>query len=136
MLTVGCIHPEILRHLSACGHGSKILIADGNYPLAEKTGSAEKIYLGVCPGVPTVLQVLRSLHTVTKFEKAEVMDPQTADEPVIFSEFRKELGEVQFEKLERFQFYKACMVPGELYLAINTGEERTFANILLTVGCA
>lgn len=36
MLKTTCIHPEIMDVLSRCGHGSKILIADGNYPLAEK----------------------------------------------------------------------------------------------------
>ena len=32
--------------------------------------------------------------------------------------------------------YEACMAPGSVYLAISTGEQRTFANILLTIGCA
>ena len=41
MLTGKCIHPELIRVLSLCGHGDKVLIADGNYPLASKTGDAE-----------------------------------------------------------------------------------------------
>ncbi|MFQ8759286.1 MAG: SIS domain-containing protein [Intestinimonas sp.] len=34
MLTGACIHPDLMRVLSLCGHGDKVLIADGNYPLA------------------------------------------------------------------------------------------------------
>ena len=50
MLKTKLIHPEIMAALSLCGHGSKVLIADGNYPLAEKSGNAQKVYLGLCPG--------------------------------------------------------------------------------------
>ena len=42
---------------------------------------------------------------------------------------------MELEKLERFEFYDACCKK-EVRLAISTGEIRTFANILLTVGCA
>ena len=34
MLKGKLIHPEILDALGKAGHGSKILIADGNYPFA------------------------------------------------------------------------------------------------------
>ena len=47
MLTGKCIHPDLMRVLSLCGHGDKVLIADGNYPLASKSGDAEKVYLGL-----------------------------------------------------------------------------------------
>ena len=33
MLKNACINPEIMKAISLCGHGDKILIADGNYPL-------------------------------------------------------------------------------------------------------
>ena len=37
MLKGKLIHPELIHQLALCGHGSKILIADGNYPLEEKS---------------------------------------------------------------------------------------------------
>ena len=37
MLYSTLTHPNILRALAAAGHGSQILIADGNYPLATQT---------------------------------------------------------------------------------------------------
>ena len=122
--------------LSLCGHGSKILIADGNYPLAEKSGDAKKVYLGIQPGLPTVTQVLEAIHSVCEIEKAEVMLPEDGSIPAIFSEFQTELGGMALDGLSRYPFYEACMAPGSVYLAISTGEQRTFANILLTIGCA
>lgn len=136
MLTTACIHPEIMAALALCGHGSKILIADGNYPVNEKGGDGTKVFLGLCRGIPTVMDVLKALHTVVEFEHAEVMTPGEGAEPEIFSEFRAELPGVMLSGLDRFSFYDRCMEPGAVTLAISTGEERTFAGILLTVGCA
>lgn len=136
MLTTKLINPEIMSALAYCGHGSKILIADGNYPLAEKSGKAKKVYLGLTPGMPTVTEVLKAIHSVCEIEKAEVMIPGDGSEPEIFAEFREELNGMELSGMGRYEFYDACMKEDEVYLAISTGEKRVFANILLTVGCA
>lgn len=130
------IHPEILSALSYCGHGSRILIADGNYPLAEKTGNAKKVYLGLRRGLPGVLDVLQEIHTTVNIEGAMVMVPEEGPEPEIFDAFRSELDGIELKKLGRFDFYATCMEEDALVLAISTGEQRPFANIVLTIGCA
>lgn len=135
MLTSKLIHPELMRVLSLCGHGDKILIADGNYPLAAKSGGSEKVYLGLRAGLPTVTDVLEALQSVCNFEKMEVMEPEEGPTPAIFGEFSSMLPGIPMEKLGRWEFYDACCVPA-VRLAVATGEGRTFANILLTVGCA
>ena len=136
MLKGKLIHPQLMAALSACGHGDKILIADGNYPLESKTTDAELVYLGLTPGLPTVTAVLEAILSAANVEKAEVMTPgDDVAEPEIFAEFRDLLGGMELDKLGRYVFYDACCVPG-VRLAISTGEKRTFANILITVGCA
>ena len=52
----------LLAALALCGHGDKVLIADGNYPLDSKTGEAETVYLGLTPGLPTVTDVLAAIQ--------------------------------------------------------------------------
>lgn len=134
MLKSGCIHPGIMSTLSLCGHGDKILIADGNYPLCAKSGDAAKVYLGLTEGIPTVTDVLRALLNCVTVEKAEVMLPD-GEEPEIFAEFRTLLGGMKLDGIDRFGFYDACEQPC-VCLAISTGEKRTFANLLITVGVA
>lgn len=136
MLTTSLIHPQIISALAKCGHGSKILIADGNYPLAEKTGNAVKVYLGLVRGLPSVTDVLDAVLSAVSVEKAEVMVPDGEDEPEIFQAFRNRLGEVSLDGLSRFDFYDLCMAENAVVLAISTGEQRTYANILLTIGVA
>lgn len=74
------------------------------------------------------------MHSICKFEKAEVMVPEDESKPEIFAEFEKELG-IKIEGLGRYEFYNKAG-ESEVMLAISTGEVRTYANVLLTVGCA
>ena len=131
----GCINPDIMKTLALCGHGDKILIADGNYPLGAKSGGAEKVYLGVSAGIPTVTQVLDALLCEINVEKAEVMLPEDGSTPEIFSAFSDRLGGIALDGLGRHEFYSAC---GEdcVRLAISSGEKRVYANLLITVGVA
>lgn len=135
MLKGQLIHPDLMAALALCGHGDKVLIADGNYPLDSKSGTAEKVYLGLKPGLPTVTDVLEALQSVINIEKAEVMDPADGSEPEIFGEFRTMLDGMALDKLGRYEFYDACCKE-PVRLAISTGEKRVFANLLITVGVA
>ncbi|WP_199620822.1 RbsD/FucU family protein [Paenibacillus alkalitolerans] len=134
MLKTVCIHPELMKLLAACGHGDKILIADGNYPIDSNTGGGcAKIYLNLTHGIPLVTDVLSVLEKTIPVEKAETMIPDSGEEPAIFSEFRSILNGLQPDYLGRFEFYEACKKEN-VKVAIATGEQRIYANILLTVG--
>ncbi len=135
MLKSNLLHPEILRALGGAGHGSKVLVADGNYPFG--TGGpaeATRVYLNLAPGVLDVVQVLRALAGAVPIEAAEVMVPEKGSEPAIFAEFRSVLGKgVPLQTLGRFQFYDAAR-DRNTTLVVATGEQRIYANILLTIG--
>ena len=90
-------HPQFLRALAAAGHGSKILLADANYP--HTTGvnpRCELISLNLAPGLLDVSQVLDVLKRTIPIERAEIMTPAPDAEPVeipIHDEFRAALPE-------------------------------------------
>ncbi len=135
MLKSNLLHPELLRVLAGAGHGSKVLIADGNYPFG--TGShtdASRVYLNLAPGVLDVVEVLKVLAGAIPIEAAQVMTPEKGPEPAIFTEFRQVLGkDLPLQPLGRFQFYDAAR-DRNTTLVIATGEQRIYANILLTIG--
>ncbi len=137
MLKTACINPDLIGLLAKCGHGDKVLIADGNYPLDSNTGdNTAKLYLGLTQGIPLVTQVLEVLEKTVSIENAEVMVPETGDDPEIFNEFKEILPEeVKINKLGRHKFYEACK-KDNVKIAISTGEQRVFANILITIGVA
>jgi L-fucose mutarotase len=134
MLKTRLLHPEILRALGEAGHGAQVLIADGNYPLLTRSSAAaHRVYLNLAPGKLTVTDVLRVLVDAIPIEAAQVMVPDNGDEPGIFAEFRELLPDVPLQRLGRFQFYDTARGP-DLALAISTGEQRIYANLLLTIG--
>lgn len=135
MLKTKCLNPQLINSLAHCGHGDKILICDGNYPVDSCTNeTTEKIYLQLTHGIPTVTDVLKVLVETINIEEAQVMTPGEGEEPGIFNEFREILNhEIDLNKLGRFEFYDESKKTN-IRLAIATGEKRTFANILLTVG--
>jgi len=67
-------------------------------------------------------------------EAAHVMVPDEGPEPPIFQSFQGVLPEgVALQPLGRFAFYDAARGP-DVALVIATGEQRVYANILLTIG--
>jgi L-fucose mutarotase len=129
------IHPEILDALGRAGHGSQILIADGNYPFA--TGAnrhARRVFLNLSPGILSVTDILRVLVSAVPIESAAVMLPADGTEPPIFADFRDLLpGDMSLTPIDRFGFYEAARRE-DVALVIATGEQRIYANILLTIG--
>jgi L-fucose mutarotase len=134
MLKTRLLHPEILEALGEAGHGAKVLIADGNYPLATRSnGAARRVFLNLAPGLLTVTDVLAVLVEAIPIEAAHVMGPDGDEEPGIYREFRELLPGTPLERLGRFEFYDMARGP-DLALAIATGEQRIYANLLLTIG--
>ena len=134
MLLTTLLHPGILKAIAQAGHGSKILIADGNYPFS--TGSpqtAGKVFLNLMPGVQTCTQVLEALASAIPIEAAEVMVPGDGSKPPIFTEFEKILGDVKLTEHGRFEFYDEARGKNTA-LVIATAEQRIYANLLLTIG--
>ena len=135
MLKTRLLHPHLLAALAHAGHGSKVLIADGNYPFG--TGgnpAAERVYLNLAPGLLTATAVLEVLVASVPLEAAEVMLPAQGGEPPIFAEFRELLGpKLPLEPLGRFEFYDAAR-GRDTAVVIATGEQRIYANVLLTLG--
>ena len=134
MLKTRLLHPEILQALGEAGHGAQVLIADGNYPLATRSSrEARHVHLNLAPGLVTVTDVLRVLVEMIPIEAAHVMIPDSGPEPGIFAEFRDLLPDVPLQPLGRPLFYDTARGP-DLALAISTGEQRIYANLLLTIG--
>jgi L-fucose mutarotase len=145
MLLGAILHPDILRSLGTAGHGAKILIADGNYPLATRSAqTAARVYLNLAPGKVSVPDVLEAIVTCTPIEAAEVMTPDDGSEPSIFADFRNILarsttampiqgGPMPLTVRNRWGFYEAARAH-DVALAIATGEQRVYANVLLTIG--
>jgi len=137
------LHPGLVAALAAAGHGSRVLLADANYP--HSTGArpgAARVHLNLRPGLLTVDQVLEVLLDAVPVESAAVMVPggvagdvvAAGEEIPAHTGYRELLGpDVGWEELDRFAFYDAAR-SDDVAVLVATGDQRVYANLLLTVG--
>ncbi len=135
MMLTRLLQPDILSALGRAGHGSCVLIADGNYPvLTHSPASAGKVFLNLRPGIVQVADVLEVLRDTIPIEQATLMATPDGQPAPIHQELLKLLpAGVAARSLPRAEFYAAVSQPTTA-LVIATGEERRFANILITIG--
>ena len=145
MLKHALIHPEINEVLARAGHHSRILIADGNYPVSTKKGpNARVVSLNLAPGLVTVAQVLEVLLSAVVVDEVNTMGIPSDDpyarlgEPPVWEEFRGILrragGTLLPTPIPKWDFYKA-VESADHVLTIQTGDQALWANLLLSMGC-
>ena len=81
----------------------------------------------------SVTDVLRVVAPVIPIEAVHVMATADGASPPIWADFADILPGKTLTPLERFAFYDAAGSP-DVSLVIATGEQRIYANILLTIG--
>lgn len=135
MLRFPLIHPPLLAALGAAGHGARVLLADANYSHSTNIGPrATLIHLNLRPGLVTVDQVLEPVLAAVPVEAVTVMRPDDGSTPDVWARYRELLGPgLELESLGRLEFYAACREP-DLGVCVATGDDRLYANVLLTVG--
>jgi L-fucose mutarotase len=147
MLNTPLLHPDILRILARSGHHSKVLIADGNYPAANKRGPrAELVSLQLMPGVPTVAQVFEAILGTVQIDEVNTMGVDRTDsyaaatpgDPAVWADYRHLLAasgsKSVLEPIVKWDFYKA-VASDDHVLTIQTADKAPWANLLLSVGC-
>lgn len=129
------IHPEILSALAASGHFSQVVIGDANLPAASLTGpNARRVHLNFSPGRLDALEVLDVLLEIVPVQEATVMQPPPDFAPPLHAAYRDKLGgAIPIVAMERWAFYDKIKSPMTTLL-ICTGEQRRFANLILTIG--
>ncbi len=135
MLRFPLIHPPLLAALGAAGHGARVLLADANYSHSTNVSPrAALIHLNLRPGLVTVDQVLEPVLAAVPVEAVHVMRPDEGDDPDVFGRYRELLGPgLPLQPLGRFDFYAACREP-DLAVCVATGDDRLYANVLVTLG--
>ena len=144
MLKHQLIHPKINEVLGRCGHHSRILIADGNYPASSTLGpNAELVSLNLMPGLVSCTQTLQALLSAIPIEACNTMgipddDPYAlGGDPPVWDEYRSMLKDsgldIELKPIQKWDFYDA-VASRDLVLTIQTAEQALWANLLLTVG--
>ena len=134
MLKTPVIHPTIMEALARSGHFAQVVIADGNLPVGAMRGpNSTTVHLNFRPGLLDAVTVLEGLMEVCPFKGAIVMEKPPKANADIHLGYKKILGDVSWNEMERWAFYDKIREPATT-LIIQTGEQRRFANLILIVG--
>lgn len=135
MLKLQLLHPDILMALASNGHGARILIADGNFPISTcPPPMSKKVYLNFSPDLLKVTDVLKVLKEYIPIEAGIIMIPPDGSKQAIHDEFYEILGQdISLQTKKRAEFYQEVKSE-DMALVIATGETRRFANIVIVIG--
>ncbi|WP_405566393.1 RbsD/FucU domain-containing protein [Polaribacter sp. Asnod6-C07] len=134
MLKTSVIHPTIMEVLARSGHFAQVVIADGNLPVGAMNGpNSTTVHLNFKPGLLDAITVLEGILEVCPIQGAIVMQKPAEANAEIHDSYKKLLGDVSWDEMERWAFYDKIRDPLTT-LIIQTGEQRRFANLILTVG--
>ena len=134
------LSPDLLKVLCEMGHGDRIVIADGNFPV-ESVGKGLKIIRmdghNTCDILEAILQVFPLDTYVEKPVSLMQVVPGDNVETPIWSEYERIVsaadarGKNSIDQIERFTFYEEAK---KAYAIVATGESALYANIMLQKG--
>ncbi|KSA14010.1 transporter [Maribacter sp. 6B07] len=134
MLKTPVIHPTIMEVLARSGHFAQVVIADGNLPVGAMNGpNSTTVHLNFKPGLLDALTVLEGILEVCPIQGAIVMEKPPEANAEIHLAYKELLGDVSWSEMERWAFYDQIR-DKTTTLILQTGEQRRFANLILTVG--
>jgi L-fucose mutarotase len=129
------LHPGIVQALGKAGHGSVILISDGNFPHGTAPfAGAPVVYLNLSPGKVLVTDVIAAIVPSIPIESVALMDNGTSAAPEAHEPIRALLpADAPVALIDRTSFYEATK-SSDVALVIATADTRLFACVLLTIG--
>ena len=137
------LSPELIYLLAKMGHGDTIVFGDANFPSTSVSKAGPELVRadGMC--IPILLEATLKLFPLDSYVAAPVGLMQVVPDdvkkgltPPVWEEYRKivnkeEGREVNFEMIERFEFYERAK---KAFAIVATGEQALYGNILLTKG--
>ena len=129
--------PDLLRHLSAMGHGNELIIVDVNFPAEACADRVERL-AGVTAS--EALTAILSVLPLDSYDDAPARTMQVVDDPDEIPDTRVEFQRIIdkradnpaiIQAVERFEFYEQAK---RAYCIVQTAERRLYGNIILKKG--
>lgn len=129
MRTTTLLNSSVSLAISRMGHTDCLAISDYGLPVR---GTAERIDLALCKGIPSFLDILRAVLSEFSAERAIMAEEICTFSPDMHREILDLLGphvEVTYVSHESFkQLSESCVA------VVRTGECTAYANVILQSG--
>lgn len=122
------LNPEITAEVAALGHTEYLCIADCGLPIPK---GVKVIDISVTAGIPSFLDVLRTVAEELVVESIVVAKEIDEKNPKILADMCSILGEMPVEKIPHEELKRRVVTAK---CVIRTGETSSYANVLLVGG--
>ncbi len=122
------INSNISRVISCMGHYDTLTIADAGLPVPKE---AERIDLAVSLGIPSFMDVLKSVLTELEVQRVTIASEMKDINPGLYAQIQELFPEIEIREITHEEF-KAETVHSKA--VVRTGESKPYANIILESG--
>lgn len=128
MKKTSLLNSNISRVISCMGHFDTLTIGDAGLPIPD---SLERIDLAVSLGIPSFIDVLKSVLTELEVQKVTIASEMKACNNELYVFIHKAFKKDQIIEIPHDKFKE---LTGESKAIIRTGEGKPYANIILESG--
>ncbi|TBL75108.1 D-ribose pyranase [Paenibacillus thalictri] len=124
----GILHPALNRILAETGHTDILTVCDRGFPVP---AGPERLDLALVDGIPTVVDVLRAVHSEFVIDRIIVTDEMIEASPERYAELQTLFPDVRLVAVSHQRFKEICP---ESRAVIRTGDVVPYANVMIVSG--
>ncbi|MCG7407234.1 D-ribose pyranase [Paenibacillus sp. ACRRX] len=124
----GILHPQLNRVLAETGHTDYITVADRGFPIPVQV---ERVDLALTDNLPTVLDVVRSIHAEFSIDRIILTEEMQSISPKHVEALELALPHIKIVAVPHVQF-KALSEQSRA--VVRTGDTIPYANVILVSG--
>jgi D-ribose pyranase len=125
------LNAEISMLIASMGHGDMVVVGDAGLPIPTGLGAPQRIDVAVCPGVPSLDQVLTAVLSELQVEHAYIATEALQGEEKTLPPWCASRAELDIETISHEQLKALCH---KARAVIRTGECSPYANMVLVSG--
>jgi D-ribose pyranase len=128
MKKTGLLNQPLSNVIAGMGHMDTLVIADAGLPIPK---TATRIDLAVCKGVPSFLEVLRTVLGELQVQQAIIAEEIVLVSPAMHQSLLQLLGDIPITTVPHEHFKQQT---AEAHAVVRTGEFTPYANVILVAG--
>lgn len=125
------LHAELSQVIAALGHGEMLVLGDAGLPIPSGPGAPLRIDLAVCPGIPSLAEVLKAVASELAIESAFIATEALVNDGCDLPPWYTNQLNLTPKKVSHAEFKILCAASRAM---VRTGECTPYANIILVAG--
>lgn len=124
----GILNCDLIKNIAALGHMDLFMIGDAGMPIPP---GVKVVDLALCPGVPTLQQVLDAVMAETEVESYYIADEINSRNPALAGYISRVMEGIEYSSMPHKELKE---LSARCRFAVRTGECSSYSNLILQAG--